>query len=231
MGLTIKTSSGRSVSEITLRLRTAARLTVGDALYAGQRQRARMLERTARGVDVNNKQFAPYSTKGPFYYDPNSRISSRFKRMFGERISDKKQRASVNRLVRKVGSKGVQKSSTGRTLKFPSYAAFKRWLGRTFVDLRGPRSPHMLQGIVVKAGSSTIGESGMTISPDANPERVNEMRIGIYGAAAARAVGHNEGNPKKNLPKRWFIGASRSDLNNIAKDILARMSLRLRSRR
>lgn len=119
----------------------AAGLTSTDILYGLNRQKARILDRTARGVDLNGSAFAPYSTRGPYYYYPNRGATP------GAR------RASAGRLGKKIGA-GVR---TRVGLKFASYADFKSALGRGTVDLFGPRAPHMMQAIVVK---STGGDSG-----------------------------------------------------------------------
>ena len=44
-------------------LRAAATATEGDLLYALQRQRTRILKRTAAGVDADGAAFAPYSLR------------------------------------------------------------------------------------------------------------------------------------------------------------------------
>src|SRR5579871_4204572 len=46
-------------------------VTQGDLLYVGQVFRSRIRERKLNGVDVNGAPFAPYSTKGPYYFYPN----------------------------------------------------------------------------------------------------------------------------------------------------------------
>lgn len=125
-----------------------AGVTSADILYGLNRQKTRMLERTARGVDLNGSAFTPYSQRGPYYYYPNRGATP------GAR------RASAGRLGKKIGA-GVR---TRVGLKFASYAAFKAALGRGTVDLFGPRAPHMLQAIVVKSsgllGGGTIGIYG-----------------------------------------------------------------------
>lgn len=169
-----------------------------DFFYAGNRQKSRILGRTERGVDVNEQPFAAYSTKGPYYWYPDRNLKNRG--------------AARNRFFKTTAGQyghihaGVAKTRTG--VKFPSYAAFKAELGRAFVDLTGPRAPHMLQAIVV------IFRAGLLV-------------IGIYGDEGKRASGHNTGT--KTLPRRHFFGASASDKTAMAKDLLYRAKQRLKA--
>lgn len=196
---------------IVARWKNAARVTAADAQYALGRQKTRVLDRTARGTDFEGRAFKSYATKEPYTYYPNGRVGS-------SRFTDRQNRAAVSRLKRKLekapqkNAGGIRLTRTGRGIVFAHYAAFKRWLGRAFVDLRGPRAPNMLQGLVVKiAGSGN--------------QPVNEARLGIYGTEAARADGHNKGT--RRLPKRKFLGASESDKRAIANDIMQRIRQRL----
>lgn len=193
-GVEVRTSSGRTLSQLASAIAGAPRVTRATALLAVEAQRTRMLRRTAEGKDVHGRPFAAYSADGPYYHNPNGRLKA-------GAVSDKQQRAAVNRLKRKVP--GSRESRTGKTLKFESYAAFKKWLGRVGVDLRGPKAPHMLQAMAVKVTGQ-----------DAD---IREMRIGIYGPSADRAQGHNDGAGR--LPKREFFGASREDLLAMGKVI------------
>jgi hypothetical protein len=204
MGVTVK---GDPAGVIT-RWKEGVKITQADATYALERQRTRILDRTARGVDVDGAPFKPYSTKGPYYYYPNGRVGT-------SKFSDRQNRAAASRLKRKlargsvVSDGGVKLTRSGKGLRFDSYAAFKRWLGRSVVDLFGPRAPHMLQALVVKIGGAPVTEG----------------RIGIYGDEAARASGHQYGT--RNLPKRRFLGASTEDLKLVVADILNRIKERL----
>jgi hypothetical protein len=189
---------------------SGGKVAADDASYAINRQKNRILERTARGVDVDGRPFAPYSTNGPYYYYPNARVGN-------SSFTERQNKAAASRLKRKL-ERGAAKNAagemrltrTGKGIVFQSYAAFKRWLGRTAVDLRGPRAPHMLQALVVKISG--------------NP--VTEARLGIYGAEAERASGHNYGS--RRLPRRKFLGANESDKKSILADIKARIMERLR---
>lgn len=201
---------------IALKHKTAP--TIEDALYVGERQRARILDRTARGVDVNGRAFAPYSTK-KIYVAPNSRLSGKSR----AKVSEKAQQNATKRLFKKI-SRGENTrasgapyiSRTGLSICFPGgYAQYKKWLGRSGVDLRGQNAPHMLQGIQIQA---TAGASGSA----------KELRIGIYGPKAKLANAHNQGG---RVPRRRFFGVSASDRRAAANDLKLRITERLRNAR
>lgn len=190
------------------------RVTAGDCLYALNRQKTRILQRTARGVDVHGNPFAPYSTNGPFYWYPGKSAANR--------------QAAAKRAAKKVGGQATRVG-----VKFKSYADFKRSLGRSTVDLLGARAPHMLQAIVVKVGGLLLGSdrvSGLIASGGIRglsaEAPVTTAAIGIYGPEAERAEGHNSGSGR--LPKREFFGASEEDARLIAEDIGANLRARLR---
>lgn len=227
-GWSFRTAAGKDPVERLLRVKKGVRITEGDALYAGQRQRARILERTARGVDVDEAPFPDYSTKGPYYYYPNGRVGN-------SRFSDKQQRDAAARLLRKLtpgktaqerkSVSGVRLTKSGKGLVFESYAGFKRWLGRKGVDLRGPRSPHMLQGIIVKAGGSQAGNRDAEIGVNDKNAPAGELVLGIYGDAAKRATGHNTGDGPG--VQRRFFDASVKDVKQMIQDIHTRVKARL----
>jgi len=231
-GFFVRTTSGGDPKQIVPRLKKAATPTVGDALYAGQRQRTRILDRTARGVDVNGRPFKPYSENGPYYYNPNGRLTAASRAQIG----DKTQKGAAKRFLSNITTKAQREkggaptvSRTGRTVKFESYAAFKKWLGRAVVDLRGARSPHMLQAIAIKVGGYILGGEQDAAGVQSNSQQpATEMRIGIYGDAAQRATGHNTGpDTGAAVPKREFFGASAADIKQMARDVLARIQARL----
>lgn len=198
-------------AEVVARWQKAIQITAADAALAVNRQKTRILERTAKGLDVEGRAFAPYSRKGPYYHYPNGRAGSSF--------TDRQNKSAAARLFRalKPGGApkwagGIRKTRTGKGLVFDSYAAFKRWLGRTAVDLRGPRAPHMLQALVVK-----VAGAGAAI--------VKEARIGLYGKEAARADGHQRGTGR--LPKRKFLGASADDRKIMIGELMDRIKARM----
>lgn len=212
-----RTASGGDPVAHVLKIRGALQPTKEDLLYAGQRQRTRILERTARGVDADEHPFKPYSANGPFYFNPNGRLSSEAR----EKVSEKSQKGAARRFLNKITTKEERKkdgaprlSRTKRTVKFESYAAFKKWLGRSVVDLRGAKAPHMLQAITI----TVKGAAGLF-------KGAGELVLGIYGEAAARAQGHNEGT--KRLPQRKFFAASEKDMKLIVRDVYARIRARL----
>jgi len=161
----------------------------------GMRQLRRNLERVEqRGRDVNEAPFAPYSKKGPYYYYPQAAH---------RKTTSKQRRSAAKRLagiLRKGGAKSISVTSGGG-IRFPSYAAFKRSLGRSVVDLAGPHR-RMLSRVIV-------GE--------AKPDRVT---ISVLGAEAARAQGHQEGNPKMKLPRRKWLGFSPKERTEVTADIV-----------
>jgi hypothetical protein len=211
---TLKGPGGKEVEQYFIDLARNAQPTEGDALYASQRQRTRILRRTARGVDVDEIPFAPYSENGPYYYYPNGRVGNK-------KTGQKKNHEAAKRLSKKIGG-----TVTRNGIKFESYAAFKAAMGRGDVDLRGPRAPHMLQAIAVKTGSSSnLADEEVELTD--KPNVVDEAVIGIYGKEAERASGHNQGG--RHLPKRRFFGASAADVVAMIQDVTSRVVARLKA--
>lgn len=168
-----------------------------DILLALKQQQSRILQRTAAGLDVNNRPFAPYNSTRPFYYYPNGPVG---KQRSKEQL--KRDKAGVTRFANKVGrTKGaITRSRLG--LKFPSYAAFKlTYLGRAGVDLYGPRAPHMLQAMTIRSDNDTEGA------------------LGIYGNEAIRANGISGEVRPKGMPRREFFAASEADQKGMAETI------------
>ncbi len=171
----------------------AAGATAADLEYALQRQKTRILSRTARGVDAEGRAFAPYSTKGPYYHYPGK--------------GSKGRRAAAGRFAKKTGG-----TRTRVGVRFESYADFKRSLGRSVVDLLGPRAPHMLQAVVVRTRATSSGDVDGT--------------IGVYGPEAARAEGHNLGT--RTLPKREWFSVGRGEDEAIMRDVEALVYARVK---
>jgi hypothetical protein len=206
----LRTSSGRTPEQVLLDLGDAFKTNSTDMALAGQLVRSDIRERTARGVDVSGAPFKPYSTKGPYYYNPASR-GGKFKK-----AADKQ---SAKRLAKKIGG---ETSRTGLTIKFESYAAFKAAFGRSTVDLQGVAPPHMLDAIVVKVNGADVGSSVSESTSDAD-----SVTVGIYDAdAAARASGHQYGN--RTLPERKFFGLSSDGKTLILQMLSKRIKLRAR---
>jgi hypothetical protein len=115
-------------------------------LYAGNRQKSRILDRTSRGVDVDEQPFAPYNSSRPYYWYPAKELKNR--------------NSARTRFFKKIEGPTARKTTKG--IRFDSYAAFKASMGRLVVDLMGARAPHMLQAFVVKVsgGLLTIGIYG-----------------------------------------------------------------------
>lgn len=198
-------------SEFVANFKAAASITVGDVLYALNRQKSRILDRTMKGVDVNGAGFAPYSTNGPYYYYPGK--------------ASKNRSGAAGRFAKKVGG-----TKTRLGVKFASYAAFKASLGRSVVDLMGPSAPHMLQAIVVRVAGRTITDGFSPSGGDNRPidggvGAEAQGTIGIYGPEADRAEGHNTG--AGHLPKREFFGFGAADEQAVVDDIATMQGARL----
>jgi hypothetical protein len=167
-------------------LAKALQPTSADLAWAGNVIKAGIIKRTAAGLDWQGNPFAPYSAKGPYYWYPGGGVRG------------------VRRMAKRVGGE-ITRSGTG--IRFESYAAFKKSLGRAGgVDLMGPRAPHMMQAIVVQV-------------------RGGVAYVGIYDEfAAAKAEGHNNGTSR--LPKREFFQASDDDIAAVTRDLADRLVAR-----
>lgn len=181
-------------------LSESVKTTEGDLLLALNNQKTRILDRTSRGVDLNEEAFAPYAETGPYYWTPGKESKSR--------------KSAVSRYARKLGVKD-QKTKSGLSIKFKSYGDFKRSLGRSVVDLLGPSAPHMLQAFVIKV--SGLDYSNLTARSGEPGKEAFEASLGIYGEEADRATGHNTGNGHS--PLREFFGISNSDAKKMADDV------------
>ena len=203
-----------NLSIVADKLEKASQVTKGDMLYSAQGQRTRILERTQRGVDVDEVAFHPYSTRGPVYYYPSKNAKNR--------------RSATLRLAKKLGvSQGPNKQVVKVTrlgIKFPNYAALKAAFGRTTVDLFGINAPHMLQSLIVRVLGDSIPVGGS--ADTSSTEVANEATIGIYGQEAIRASAHNDG--QGHMPRRHFLGTNSNDRSMIVSDIVARMGKRVR---
>jgi hypothetical protein len=173
-----------------------------DIYLALEQQKSRILARTARGVDVNEQEFTPYNDTRPYYFYPAGPVG---KNRSKEQL--KRDKAAVTRFAKKVGGT-PSRSRLG--LKFPSYRAFKLdYLGRSNVDLYGPRAPHMLQAMTIRTQGGTSGT------------------LGIYGDEAKRANGISGEDRPKGMPRRQFFAASDSDQQAMAETIRERIQARL----
>ena len=231
-----KTSGGKDPAMFVLDIAQAARPTVGDALFAAQRQRSRIVQRTYKGVDVDGAPFEPYNSTRPYYYYPSGRVGR-------DKFTIKQNKAAVNRFLKKTAGpsefyfehQGVERAfgsptRGGQGIRYASYQDFKESLGRAGVDLTGAKAPHMLQAIVVSVNGRDFGttDSG---GGGGGREAAEEFAIGIYGAAGGRAKGHNTGfNPRwSRRHQRRFVGASNADLTAVVADIRGRISARVKA--
>jgi hypothetical protein len=207
--INIKTKSGEPLESVVVSLEGILKPRKSDLLLAGQIIRAGIIDRTGRGVDADDRPFAPYDESRPYYYNPSTGGG----KFTGQRFTAKAQRAAATRLLRKLeNAPGAERSQNGKSIKFPSYGAFKRAFGRSNVDLRGVRAPHMLDAIVVQA----VDEGG---------------KIGIYDPRAATiASGHTTGIRPRGMPLRKFFAFNRRDIQDVKDLVRAQMLERLRSR-
>ncbi len=233
---TFRTPSGGDPVAYILQLAADVVPTQGDALYAAQRQRTRIVERTLNRVDCNGQAFEPYSQNGPYYYYPNGRVGR-------NKVERAKNKRAVSRLLGIMSDVsfdremyGIGRSSGGiatrggEGIRFESYADFKLSLGRAGVDLMGPKAPHMLNALAVGTGfdRSTGGDVSIGIRSRMDPG--TQIVIGIYGDEAGRATAHNTGeSPRwKNKHQRQFLGASETDLQAMVDDIQGRCIARIK---
>lgn len=239
-GWEIKTPDGRTIDHVMNDMIAAAQVTDADLLYAGERFKAMMLERTDKGLDVDGRQFAPYNDTRPYYYYPAKnglgvRPTIQFSRnkAYGLGMSHQTVLKSVRKELEKrdryyrrlglkgpsvkfgMGTLGVGEGEASKTtfsgIKFSSYAAFKAALGRGTVDLFGPSAPHMLQSIIVSAKNMVLV-------------------VGIYDEEmAAKARGHNNGVPGR-LPQRRFFDVSPEEIVAMEKAVAERLTARVRKK-
>ncbi len=195
----ITPKDGLSVTKIQRRVTPTKDVALGLA----KAQRARILKRTAKGEAFDGKAFAPYSKNGPYYYYPAGRVKGRSQasqrgsavRAF-RNITGKSAREHTGRRNALSGPMGEAWVTPGGGLGFSSYDSFKKWAGRSSVDLLGLREPHMLDAMQATATAKGNEAEGV---------------IGIYGAKAKIALGHHKGNRKTKLPRRRFLDASKAD--------------------
>ena len=182
-------------------LASAATPTTEDVLFAVEEHKTTVLERTARGVDFEERPFAPYSEKGPYYFYPGGPARRGF--------TPAQKGGAAKRLAKKTGGA----TTAGGGIRFESYGAAKRAFGRGTVDLFGlGGAPHLLQAVVTRIRGALEGV------------------VGVYGAEADRAEGHNEGIPGR-LPRRRWLDASAADVRRFAGTLLDRVQRRLNGTR
>jgi len=145
---------------------------------AMQAQKQRILDRTEHSIDATGRAFAPYANKHPFYWYPQKGL--------------KNPKATIRLVHNRTGKTG-QRTKTG--IRYASYAAFKASLGAYQPDLRGPKSPHMMDQMRVDA-------------------RKDEASLTISGEKGDIASYHMDGTNR--MPARPFFGFSDDDADTIA---------------
>lgn len=217
MEILLSTLSGTPIQEVLIDLPGLLTVPAEDMRLAGEMARSAILERTAKGVSVSGVAFAPYNETTPYYYNPSRQRAAKQTGRFGtplRRFTAKQEKASAGRLLsklRKAGDSTAVRGLSGGTIKFPSYAAFKRAFGRANVDLRGVAAPNMLDAIVVTA-------------------EANEASVAIGGVSGRIARGHTTGNRPKGMPLRQFFGLSTDDRDNIRAVLLQKLVERIRAK-
>lgn len=255
--MTPRMEDGETMLSFFRRMRSEASVSKGDLLVAGFWKRLRILQLTEDGLDFEGRPFAPYSSNGPYYYQPGNTGKREFRgqarslrdlqklrtfgRSYGADTSEldkilKNRKASAKRFYRKT-TKNVTLEDfyqpkagavTGVSVKYESYGDFKfRGLGRTNVDLTGPRAPHMLQALVVSVDGSQFGNRS-DVPLRGLREPADSVAVGIYGEEADRAEGHNEGAGR--LPRRRFVDATDEDMDTMAEMVADRIVRRVLSR-
>lgn len=132
----LTTSDRKDAIQLVAQVADALKPQEGDFLLAAEHIKVKIIQRTRRGVDYMEREFAPYSEKGPFYWYPAGRAG-------------KARKAAAARANRKL--KGGTLTKSGQGIRFESYAAFKRAMGSGVVDLTSPGAgAHMLGAMIVR---------------------------------------------------------------------------------
>lgn len=214
---TLTPTGGGSMRDYIIRLKRGAKATTEDALTLALRGVSMILALTEQGKDYTGKPFAPYSTKGPVYVYPNSAGKAGSKRQ-----------AAAQRFAKKLGAENsFSRSRIG--LKFDSYADYKRSLGRSTVDLSGPKN-RMLRAIKVRCNGTELEQRA---KPGFNQTPATEFTIGIWDEAlAVIGAAHNSGaktgrGHKVTLPKRRFLDLSRASMLELERMLVAMQTGRL----
>jgi len=245
-------TGGQSASAVVRRLIVAAQPTAGDCLLAGQIGRSQIRRRTLAGESADGGSFAPYSEKGPYYlYVNRDAVGTRGAAALKARATASKGRWNALKLGKQANSLSGASIARGaiygasRTplgIKFASYAAAKAAHGGDTVNLYGmEQHSHLLDGIIVKAGSATsdpthemadmgfsMNEASMLNAVTAYNEPCAEFMIGVYDERAARGRGHNEGT--RTLPRRHWLGLNDVDMLIMKGTIVKRQQARIMGR-
>ena len=243
---------GQPASAFIRRLILAARPTAGDCLLAGQIGRSNIRKRTLAGESAEGAGFVPYSEKGPFYFYPNKdavgSIRGASATVLKARATAAKGRWGALRLgkgvksltgssLKRGGLFGASRTRVG--IKFASYAAAKAAHGGDTVNLYGmEQHPHLLDGMIVKAGSAMSdpsqemqdfgfaqNEASMLNSVSAYSEPCDAFYIGVYDERSARGRGHNDGTSR--LPRRHWLGLSEADMIIMRGTVIKRQQARM----
>lgn len=147
MEMKFNSRSGRSVDALFVDLRRRIEPTRQDMLTAANIVKSDIRDTTERGIDADGRPFQPYSSYGPYYYNPSKKHG-----LTGD--AARKRAKTVHRALQ---ARGLPGSLTGSTIKFKDYGEFKRSFARLNVDLLGIDSPNMLNAMQVEAPNQHSG--------------------------------------------------------------------------
>jgi hypothetical protein len=197
-------------SNLTLSIDKGPIIQAGDLLYAMDRQADRIYDRTVhQNVDFAGNSFTPYNDTHPYYWYPFGSLGSR-------------QYARL-KSVRGLAQKHDTKSTPSGGIRFDSYAAFKRALGRVGVDLFGPSDPHMMNAMAIFVNGVYFPLHGGNYDNYYVP--ATSIVLGIYGPKGKLAEFHNTGMGSN--PERRFFAISSQDRDDILNDVIERIKRRL----
>lgn len=226
--ITFKARNGGEPEQVVFAIRNAIQPTVGDCLTIGLYLRERCLTRTEQGVDVEGNAFQDYSSVGPYYWNPSGQSGKREGETDKQHVAREKRAATrMHKKLRGGYNVGVHEaaragkttadtsphlSRSGRSICFPGgYKQFKQYLGRAGIDLTGPRAPHMLQALTVRAGQMELDGNVHSVGRNEHTDPADTVALGIYDPEMAkRATAHQTGSNRR-VPQRRFLGATDAD--------------------
>lgn len=228
---------GSDPFEFTLRMVHAAKPNIYDAMYGGEVLQSKIWERTALGLDCHANMFDHYAISPPYYYYPTGKVGKLL-----SKLTTKTRQGQRDRTFRALGKVGER---THLGIKFPGgYSQFKHeGLGRSYVDLMGPRGPHMLERMQVRIPELGSSDIQMTMQGDVwqmleakqqmggmDAALASTVEIGWWGEEALRAKGNNEGTGRNKVRNFFPVHGLPDDYRALMENaIAARIAARLQS--